>query len=77
MKSTPCTCEAYDFPHRPMSGDCHWHNLADCPSPTVVIDPYCTGDRWLRWTEHGCRNWAGIKLHSDIPTRSIAAGETV
>ena len=37
------------------------HDLADCPSPTVVIDPYCTGDRWYRWVEHGCRNWVDNK----------------
>jgi hypothetical protein len=75
--SAPCNCEAYDFPHRPMSGDCHGHDLADCPSPTVVVDPYCTGDRWYLWVEHGCRKWADIKPRRDMPTRSSAAKETV
>ena len=75
--STHCTCEAYRHPHRPGGGDCCGHNLTDCPSPTVVVDPYCTGDRGYRWVEHGCRNWAGIKPRSDIQTRSIAAEETV
>ena len=59
--STPCNCEAYDFPHRPGGGDCHGHNLADCPSQIVVPDPHGTGDRWYRWVEHGCRNWVDNK----------------
>lgn len=54
MKYTPCTCEAWGFPHRPGSGDCHGHNMADCPYPRYVRDPYGTGDHWYRWVEHGC-----------------------
>lgn len=49
-----CRCEAYRHPHRPLSGECHGHDLADCPDQIVVVDPYGTGDRWHRWADHGC-----------------------
>ena len=64
MKHTPCTCEAYDFPHRPMSGDCHGHNLADCQSPKTVTDPHGTGDHWYRWVEHGCKFKPGESIRT-------------
>lgn len=54
MPTKPCTCEAYGFPHRDGSGDCYGHDLADCPAPDVVVDPYGTGDHWYRWVDHGC-----------------------
>ena len=54
-----CTCEAYRHTHRPMSGECRGHDLADCPAKRVVVDPYGTGDRWYRWVDHGCGRMNG------------------
>ena len=71
-----CRCEAYSYPHRPMSGECHGHDVADCPDQIVVVDPYGTGDRWYRWVEHGCGR-AAIKQRTDMPTRSSQTAETV
>lgn len=62
MKHPTCTCEAYDFPHRPMSGECYGHNLADCPSPKTVTDPYSTKDWWFEWVEHGCKLKPGARI---------------
>lgn len=77
MRREVCHCEAYKFPHRHYGGECRGHDLADCPSQIVIPDPHGTGDHWYRWIEHGCRDWAGIKPRRDMPTRSIAAVETV
>lgn len=55
MKPDLCRCEAYDFPHRLFGGRCYGHNLADCPTPDIEVDPYMTGDTWYRTVEHGCR----------------------
>ena len=65
--NTPCHCEAYRHPHRPGGGDCRGHDLADCPSQRVVVDPYATGDRWYRWVDHGCLDWTtkqGYRRHA-------------
>lgn len=47
-------CEAYDFPHRLLSGDCYGHNLADCPNQKTITDPYGTGDLNYHWIQHSC-----------------------
>ena len=62
MRHTICTCEACPDPHQPMSGDCHGHDLADCPSQIVIPDPYGTGDRWYRWVDHGCKLKPGTRI---------------
>jgi len=61
MNYTPCHCEAFHHPHRPGGGDCHGHDLADCPSQIVIPDPHSTGDHWYRWVDHGCKFKPGTR----------------
>lgn len=49
-----CTCEAYPYPHRLYGGDCYGHNLIDCPTPLIEVDPYCTRTFNYREVAHGC-----------------------
>lgn len=56
MKPETHRCEAYQFPHRIGGGECYGHDLADCPHPERVRDPFGTGDHWFVWVEHGCDN---------------------
>ena len=69
-----CRCEAYRHPHRPGSGECHGHDLADCPDQIVVVDPHGTGDRWHRWVEHGCKT---MKVGGWMPIETAPHDGTV
>lgn len=52
---SPCTCDAYKFPHRPGSGKCDnpGPNPGECCKCSYAgqeKDPYGTGDRWYSVT---------------------------
>lgn len=51
---TPCTCDAYSFPHRPGGGLCRW---PDVPEYQLTTPAGTHGDTWQT-----VRSWPALRL---------------